>query len=57
MTRSTPHRSRDLFDEEKPPTVLSSPQKSQMLRLIETMLIEVLAATTIEEVACDKDNA
>ena len=57
MIRTATHRPRDLFEEEEPPTVLSSAQKSQMLKLIQAMLMEVFAATTIEEAACDEDNA
>jgi hypothetical protein len=57
MIRAATHRSRDLFDEEEPPTALSSSQKSQMLQLIQTMLMEVFAAITIEEVGCDKNSA
>ena len=57
MSRTATHRSRDLFDEEKPPTVLSSSQKNQMLQLIQAMLMDVFAATTIEEATCDEDNA
>ena len=55
MIRAAPHRSRDLFDDEEPPMILSSSQKSQMLQLIQTMLMEVFAAITIEEAGCDKD--
>jgi hypothetical protein len=57
MIRTATHRSRDLFDEEKPPTVLSSSQKNQMLQLIQAMLMDVFAATTIEEATFDEDNA
>jgi hypothetical protein len=57
MSRTATRRPRDLFDEEEPPTVLSSSQKSQMLQLIQAMLMDVFAATTIEEAACDEDNA
>jgi hypothetical protein len=57
MIRAATHRSRDLFDEEEPPTDLSSSQKSQMVQLIQAMLMEVFAAITIEEAGCDKDNA
>jgi hypothetical protein len=56
MIRAATHRSRDLFDEEEPTTVPSSSQKSQMLQLTQTMLMEVFAAITIEEACCDKDN-
>jgi hypothetical protein len=57
MIRTVTHQPRDLFEEEEPPTVLSSAQKSQMLQLIQAMLMEVFAATTVEEAACDEDNA
>jgi|1185.fasta_scaffold363220_2 hypothetical protein len=57
MIRAATHRSRDLFDDEEPSMILSSSQKSQMLQLIQTMLMEVFAARTIEEAGCDKDNA
>jgi hypothetical protein len=57
MIRAATHRSKDLFDDEEPPMILSSSQKSQMLQLIQTMLMEVFVAVTIEEAGCDKDNA
>jgi hypothetical protein len=42
---------------EEPPTALSPVQKSQMLPLLQAMLIEVSTATAVEEADCDEDNA
>jgi hypothetical protein len=55
--RTVIHRPRDLFEEEELPTSLSPIQKSQMLPLLQAMLIEVSVATTVREAACDEDNA
>jgi len=55
--RSVIHRPRDLFEAEEPPTALSSAQKSQMLQLLQAMLIEVSTATAVGEAGCDEDNA
>jgi hypothetical protein len=55
--RTAIHRSRDLFEEEKPTTALSPIQKSQMLTLLQAMLIEVSTTTAIGEATGDEDNA
>ena len=55
--RTVIHRPRDLFEEEEPPAALSPVQKSQMLPLLQAMLIEVSAATALGEADCDEDNA
>ena len=51
------HRPRDLFEAEEPPMVLSAVQKSQMLPLLQAMLIEVSTATAVQEADDDEDNA
>ncbi len=50
------HRPRDLFEAEEPPTALSPAQKSQMLPLLQAMLIEVSIAKAVGEADCDEDN-
>ena len=55
--RTVIHRPRDLFEEEEPPTALSPIQKSQMLPLLQAMLIEVSTATTGGEADGDEDRA
>ena len=55
--RTVIHRPRDLFEEEEPPTALSAFQKSQMLPLLQAMLIEVSTATAVGEAESDEDNA
>jgi hypothetical protein len=55
--RTVIHRLRDLFEAEEPPTALSAVQKSQMLPLLQAMLIEVSTATAIQEADYDEDNA
>ena len=55
--RTVIHRPRDLFEAEEPPTALSPVQKSQMLPLLQAMLIEISMATAVEEADCDEDNA
>jgi len=55
--RTATHRLRDLFEAEEPPTALSPAQRSQMLTLIQVMLIEVSTATAVEEAGDDEDNA
>jgi hypothetical protein len=55
--RTVIHRPRDLFEAEEPPTALSPVQKSQMLSLLQAMLIEISMATAVEEADCDEDNA
>ena len=55
--RTVIHRPIDLFEAEEPPTALSPAQKSQMLPLLQAMLIEVSAATTVGEADGDEDNA
>ena len=57
MSRTAICRPRDLFDKEEPPTVLSPSQKNQMLQLIQAMLMDVFAATSIKEATFDEDNA
>ncbi len=54
--RTATHRLRDLFEATEPPTILSPAQKSQMLPLIQAMLIEVFTATAVEEADGDEDN-
>jgi hypothetical protein len=53
--RTVIHRPRDLFEAEEPPMVLSAVQKSQMLPLLQAMLIEV--STASQEADDDEDNA
>jgi D-serine deaminase-like pyridoxal phosphate-dependent protein len=48
---------RDLFEAEEPPVSLSPVQKSQMLPLLQAMLIEVSTATAIGEADFDENNA
>ena len=55
--RTVIHRPRDLFEAEEPPTALSLAQKSQMLSLLQAMLIEVSMATAVREADDDEDNA
>ena len=55
--RTVIHRPRDLFGAEEPPTSLSPIQKSQMLPLLQAMLIEVSAAMVVGEADGDEDNA
>ena len=55
--RTVIHRPRDLFEAEEPPTSLSPIQKSQMLPLLQAMLIEVCTAATVREAGGDEDNA
>ena len=55
--RTVIHRPRDLFEAEEPPMVLSAVQKSQMLPLLQAMLIEVSTATAVREADYDEDNA
>ncbi len=55
--RSVTYRPRDLFEAEEPPVALSPVQKSQMLPLLQAMLIEVSRATAIGEADRDEDNA
>jgi hypothetical protein len=55
--RTVIHRPRDLFEAEEPPTALSPIQKSQMLALLQAMLIEVSSATALGEADGDEDNA
>jgi hypothetical protein len=57
MSRTAICRPRHLFDKQEPPTVLSPSQKNQMLQLIQAMLMDVFAATIIEEATFDEDNA
>jgi hypothetical protein len=53
--RTVIHRPRDLFEAEEPPTTLSAVQKSQMLTLLQAMLIEI--STAVGEADYDEDNA
>jgi len=55
--RTVIHRPRDLFEAEEPPTALSPIQRSQMLPLLQAMLIEVSSATAVGEANGDEDNA
>ncbi len=55
--RTVIHRPRDLFEAEEPPTALSPMQKSQMLTLLQAMLIEVSTTTAVGEAVDDEDNA
>ena len=55
--RTVVHRPRDLFEAEEPSTTLSLVQKSQMLPLLQAMLIEVSTAIAVKEADCDEDNA
>ena len=55
--RTVIHRPRDLFEAEEPPTALSAVQKSQMLPLLQAMLIEVCDGDRIQEADYDEDNA
>ena len=55
--RTVIHRPRDLFEAEEPPTSLSPIQRSQMLPLLQAMLIEVSSATALGEADGDEDNA
>jgi hypothetical protein len=54
--RTASHRPRDLFEAGEPPTAISPAQKSQMLPLIQAMLIEVFTATAVKEADGDEDN-
>jgi hypothetical protein len=45
--RTVIHRPRDLFEAEEPTTALSPVQRSQMLPLLQAMLIEVSTATAV----------
>ena len=55
--RTVIHQPRDLFEAEEPPASLSPLQKSQMLTLLQAMLIEVCTAATVGEADGDEDNA
>jgi hypothetical protein len=55
--RTVIHQPRDLFEAEEPPTALSPAQKSQMLTLLQAMLIEICTATAVREADCDEDSA
>jgi len=55
--RTVIHRPRDLFEAEEPTTALSPVQRSQMLPLLQAMLIEVSTATAVGEAESDEDNA
>jgi len=45
------------FEAEKPPAALSPVQESQMLPLLQAMLIEISTATAVGEADDDEDNA